>query len=131
MKAGINYENKITALLDEKYSHLGGTLSGAWIKYDEEMGTHSHYCQPDIILFDPWKGYVYIIECKLTHNSEAFYQMSNKYLPILEWMFPKWKFACIEVFKNFSRWKWPRLEGCIASLEEIKQPGYYMWNWYV
>lgn len=111
----------------EQTSYGDGLLINPWIHY-EEIGIGAKHAQPDALIFDPVKGIIYLIECKLTHNTEAYWQMNNKYVPLLEWMFPRWKIARVEVFKNMSGFRWPRLTAAIDGLDRIAGGGDYMWR---
>lgn len=104
-----------------------GLLVNPWISY-EEVGIGRKYAQPDGLVFDPFSGIIYLLECKLTHTTEAYYQMNHKYVPLLEHMFPRWRIARVEIYKNMSGFKWPSLTKVINSLDLITGSGDYMWR---
>lgn len=96
--AGLAYEKKVHGKLAKEFG--GKYLESPWIEYWEE-GNGSKYCQPDGLVFDVRAGIILVVECKLTFTSDAYFQMANKYVPILEGMFPGWEVKGVQVCKNY------------------------------
>lgn len=97
---GIRYEKKV----HEHFLNLYGSfyVPSPWIEFGEG-DSRPRWCQPDALLFRPYTGQITLIECKLQHTSDAWWQTKWLYLPVLRKMFPStlWKFACCEVVKWF------------------------------
>jgi hypothetical protein len=66
------------------------------------------WCQPDGLLFRPIRGQIYIIECKLSHTAEAWWQLREVYEPVLSAMFPKnlWDLRFVEVVRWYNPDVW-------------------------
>jgi hypothetical protein len=58
-----------------------------------------NYAQPDGLLFDVRKGLLTIIEIKYSHTPDAYFQLLDKYLPLMQSWLDKsiWNFAVCEV----------------------------------
>lgn len=59
------------------------------------------WCQPDGLLFLPYIGQITIVECKLQHTSDAYWQLRWLYLPVIAKAFPatEWNYGVCEVVK--------------------------------
>jgi hypothetical protein len=74
-------------------------FASRWFKYwdDGEI----HYCQTDGLLFLPNHRRLVVVEAKIKHCPEAYYQVEKLYKPVLKWLFPSWQIASCEVVKWF------------------------------
>lgn len=95
---GLRYEKQ----LHKHLSELSGCfyVPGPWFQFS----TYDHgvrWCQPDGLLFFPYTGQITIVECKLQHTSDAWWQLKWLYQPVLRQLFPPslWKFALLEIVK--------------------------------
>lgn len=70
------------------------------------------FCQTDGLLFTPEEKKVLILEFKLKHTADAYFQIEEKYLPVLRRLFPKWIIATCEVVKWYDQ--------CTAFPTEVK-----------
>jgi len=98
---GIRYEKKIHLLYEERFK--GFYIPNPWFRF-LELGTEKpRWCQPDALLFDFDNGTITIVECKLQHTSDAWWQLRWLYLPVVSKAFPGtlWKFRLVEVVKWF------------------------------
>jgi hypothetical protein len=77
---GLLYQQKVTAHFETLYGFQ--YLSDLWINYF--LGNEFHTCSPDGVLIDLKRGRIVIVEVKRTHTPQAFLQLRNKYLPILQ-----------------------------------------------
>lgn len=96
--AGLRYEAKaqqhFQALWGEYY------VPGPWFRFGDGQGK-VRWCQPDGLLFLPYTGKIIIVEMKLQHTSDAWWQTKWLYMPVLYKIFPPrlWDYACCEVVK--------------------------------
>lgn len=58
-------------------------------------------CQPDGLIFNFHRGTIVIVEFKLRHTSEAYYQLTQLYAPVLSHLFPRplWRLGLCEVVR--------------------------------
>lgn len=105
---GIRYEEKVQACLLDEYPHY---VASPWFQYRMRHAPNRvNYAQPDGLLIDVEKGVVTIVEIKYAHTPDAYFQLYNKYLPLVEAFFRRpdkkaehdkrlWRFATIEVVR--------------------------------
>jgi hypothetical protein len=89
----------------------GKYIPGPWIEFYDPM---LRQCQPDGLIIDARAGIVYLIEVKLKHCPEAYWQMRRLYLPLLRYLFPPslWEIRCCEVVRWYDcdvRWPEPHV----------------------
>ena len=85
--------------------HLEGNewvVYGPWIEYCTQGGRIST-CQPDFLVFNPSRGVITILEAKLRHCPEAYFQLRNLYAPLLKFLFPAWEIRLQEVVRWYDR----------------------------
>ena len=95
---GIRYERKVQTHLSELYNDY---VASPWFIF-KELGTYkTRWCQPDGLLFNTHRGQITIMECKLRHTAEAWWQMKWLYLPVIAKAFPPdlWRYGMCEVVK--------------------------------
>lgn len=97
---GLRYERKVHDHFHEAFSDL--YLPSLWFQYRRRSSPKIvNFAQPDAILFDFHSGIVTIIEVKYNHTSDAYFQLMDKYLPIMELFLHNdenlWQFALCEV----------------------------------
>jgi hypothetical protein len=104
---GLRYERKVHAFLGESFGGL--YLPSLWFAYRcrENPGV-VNYAQPDALLLDFDKGLCTIIEVKYNHTAEAYFQLLDKYVPLLDKFFHAkerglWRFATVEVCYWYDR----------------------------
>lgn len=106
---GIRYEQRVHRHLRKLF---GDTyVEGPWIAFNDP---HLRHCQPDALIIDARKGIVYLIEIKLRHCPEAYWQLRRLYQPILSFLFPPsaWEIRCCEIVKWYDcsiRWPEPHV----------------------
>jgi len=98
---GIRYEQRGHDFFEKLY----GTryIPSPWFQFLEEDSCAPRWCQPDALLFDPAQGRIHILEFKLQHTSDAWWQLRQLYFPVIRSIFPKalWDIALCEVVKWF------------------------------
>lgn len=97
-KRGILYEKKARARLEEQYEHE--FIPNPWFWYREKRRRRGHYCQPDGLIIRPQSRKIIIVEIKLRHTQDAYYQLRELYLPVVQHVFgPEWRYGTIEVVR--------------------------------
>lgn len=96
---GVRYERKIHEVFEQRLG--AGYIVNPWFRFLEVGVEKPRWCQPDALLFDFTAGKITIVECKLQHTSDAWWQLRWLYLPVISKAFPGdlWKFSIIEVVK--------------------------------
>jgi hypothetical protein len=103
---GLRYEGKALGELEaqcDRSPRALGFIASPWFRYR----TVAHplgwfFAQPDALVLAPNEKLIYIVEIKLRHTPEAYFQLFDKYLPMMECFFGSpWKFAMVEVCQWF------------------------------
>ena len=99
--AGIRYENKVHGHFADLYGDY--YVPSPWFQFREVGNDRLRWCQPDGLLFMPLEGKIIIVECKLQHTSDAWWQLRWLYLPVVAKAFPAtfWDYGLCEVVKWF------------------------------
>jgi hypothetical protein len=98
---GLRYERKVHNHFEQQFGAL--YVPSVWFAYRRLSSPKIiNYAQPDGILFDFEKGIITIIEVKYNHTADAYFQLYDKYLPLLDkWIHAKerglWRFSVCEV----------------------------------
>lgn len=97
--AGIRYERKAQAHLASSYPLA--YAPGPWLRYCEARSDTPRYCQPDGLFLDLARGICTIVEIKLKHTADAWWQLRRLYEPVMRQLFRSapWDFACLEVVR--------------------------------
>lgn len=99
---GLIYQSKASEKLLETFP--SGVTFGQWFQYRLKGAPRDFYCQVDAILVDRSVMKVTAIEMKLKHCADAFYQLFELYLPILEHYYGEgFTFAGVEMVSAFDR----------------------------
>lgn len=96
---GIRYEAKVHRHFEGRFA--SGYVANPWFRFGEVGCEKVRWCQPDALLFDFKKGQITLVECKLQHTADAWWQLRWLYLPVVSKAFPGtiWKYGLIEVVK--------------------------------
>ena len=91
---GVRYEAKGQAWLAAKYPD--NYIPAPWLRFHNGQ---SKWCQPDGLLIDVKRGRITIVEFKLRHTSDAWYQVRELYEPVVRRLFPwpGWEFPALEI----------------------------------
>lgn len=98
---GLAYEKKAHRKLLEEFPEY--YVASPWLQYYSQ-GVHvAQWCQPDGLVIDTKSGLIVIIEMKLQHTTDAYWQLKWKYLPVLMRIFSpdRWEFRLCEMVKWF------------------------------
>lgn len=104
MGVGLRYE----AIVQKHFQSIYGYeyVPSPWFKYTVANSPRVvNYAQPDGLLIQPRRGTVTIVEIKYNHCAESYFQLVDKYLPLVEALFPKhlWEVPLVEVVKWYDR----------------------------
>ncbi len=106
MGAGLRYEAKVQR---DFLGRFDGYMPAPWFRYTtSDAPRRVNYAQPDGILVNVEQGKITICEIKYSHCAEAYFQLVDKYLPIVRKFFNNseqessgaaslWSFATVEV----------------------------------
>ena len=93
---GMRYERKVQ-------SHLLATLPdtyvpGPWLRYYSRPRGEC-FCQPDGWIVDAKRGVITIVEIKLRHTANAWWQIRHLYEPVTQRLFgtEMWDYAALEI----------------------------------
>lgn len=100
-REGIRYEHKVHEEFTRRYRD--SYIPSIWLEYELPNDVYLHRCQPDGLIINLNTGIITVIEVKLKHTGQAYYQLLNLYLPVLACIFPQkmWKLVPCEVVKWF------------------------------
>jgi hypothetical protein len=113
-KRGLRYESKVFDALEALYGHQ--FMPNPWLWFDTPSGMRR--CQPDGLIF--LRDRVAIVEVKLTHVPDAWWQLRRLYEPVVKRIFPSRRLTLIEVCRYFDPFvMMPEHIGMLQSLPEI------------
>jgi len=101
---GLRYEAKVQRHFLDRFGYE--YIPGPWFKYTvRDRPKVVNYAQPDGLLVESRRGTVTIVEIKYNHCAESYFQLVDKYLPLVETLFDKsiWTFPMVEVVKWYDR----------------------------
>lgn len=101
---GLRYEKKAHEYVTSVCSGSSRALEyvdSPWFTYRlQSSPTVWNWAQPDGLVIAPNEGIVYLVEIKLRHISDSYFQLMDRYLPLMERFFgPLWKFSLVELCK--------------------------------
>lgn len=109
--AGLRYEEKAQEQIRQDFARHGiAYVPSPWFKYRRRSAPdRENFAQPDGIAPDPKTGTIYLIEIKIKHTPDSYFQLLDRYVPLLDGFFNRterlWKIAPVEV----CRWYDPRI----------------------
>lgn len=101
---GLRYEGKVQKYFCSEFGYE--YVPGPWFKYTvADRPRVINYAQPDGLLIQPTRGTVTIVEIKYSHCAESYFQLVDKYLPLVSKLFGSslWTFPLVEVVKWYDR----------------------------
>ena len=93
-RKGLLYEQKVKEHLAAEYGN--SFCPGPWLKF----GPPERWCQPDGLIILPNEKLA-IVEIKLQHTAQAWWQLFQLYEPVVERAYPEFRVRCVEVVKWF------------------------------
>lgn len=103
VKKGLLYEEAFANHMLDRFGDY--YVPGPWFQYKELGRDRPRWCQPDGLLFIPLQSRIIIVETKLRHNSDAWWQLKHLYLPVIAAMFPpkQWNYCVVEVTRWYDK----------------------------
>lgn len=102
-RQGINYERRAQDYIETWMRVQESSieyLRSPWLCYKAlGSGEQLLYCQPDGLFVDLPNHRCTIVEIKLQHTSEAYFQIKKLYQPVLEIIYPDFVFSSLEIVK--------------------------------
>lgn len=120
---GIRYEKKVHLLNEARFGEV--YIASPWFRFMEVGADRPRWCQPDALMIDFERGQITIVECKLQHTADAWWQLRWLYLPIVAKAFPGtlWKIGLVEVVKWYDpATAFPEKVKMRADIKDV-QPG--------
>lgn len=101
-RKGLIYQGQASEHLLQNFP--SGATFGQWFKYRLQGVNRDFYCQIDCFIIDYSKPKITIVEIKLKHCIDAYYQLFELYLPILQHYYGKeFEYACVEFVSSFDK----------------------------
>lgn len=91
------YEKAVNDKLIEEFGFTR-YFPSQWFQYQEHNKRYK-FCQTDGLLFTPKQYKILIVECKYKHTPDAYWQLEDKYVPVVRKLFPDWEISTIEIVK--------------------------------
>lgn len=99
-RAGLRYERKAHQHFEGQYPLL--YVAGPWLHFSSSIGGE-RWCQPDAWLVDVRRGVITVLEYKLRHTSDAWWQLRKLYEPVTRALFGsrQWEIGVMEIVQSF------------------------------
>lgn len=130
-RSGLVFEEKFAKYATLRWGGDYEVWCGRWIKYRTNNGKW-YWAQPDVVLINHKKKTCTIFECKLSYRPiKAYRQLSGLYLPLLQQVYPDYKYNLVQVCRNSNK----RMRAGLAirdykDLEKYKDDNLYaVWHW--
>jgi hypothetical protein len=94
---GLRYEKRVLEFLASKHKHF---VASPWFRYTlRNLPNRINYAQPDGMFIDISQGLITLVEIKYAHTADAYFQLVDKYVPIVSRFFNggDWRIAVCEV----------------------------------
>lgn len=95
-KMGLSYERKVQRMLEKLFPH---TLSNLVFEFSNQ--NQFGLAIPDVVVYDFESRSICVVEVKLSHTPDAWYQLTKLYGPVVAKAFPGWKIRLLEITKSF------------------------------
>lgn len=93
---GLAYERKFHEHMTARCGPM--YVQSPWFVYKEHGTNGPRWCQPDGLLIDIERGVIYILEAKLKHCAQAWWQLFWRYIPVIRTAFcPNGEFTIVPV----------------------------------
>jgi len=123
--AGLRFEAKAKAQLQEDFGDQW--IPGPWFRYYNggvDGNLQERWCQPDGLVIDADRGLLTIVEIKLGHVADAWWQLYRLYLPVVQEVFGEdWTYHCCEYVRYFDVVVAFPVEVTIAATVTDRAPG--------
>lgn len=118
--------------LEEVFSNK--VILGPWIKFTSKGRERPLYCQPDAIILDIRRGTITVVEIKIKHTSDAWWQLRRLYTPVVQHIFGEgWTYIVLEIAKWFDpHTRFPEeftFVDDLASVTGLSSEAFYLHLW--
>lgn len=98
---GVRFERKALTRVEERAQQSGDWefLRSPWIEFVDREGRK--YCQPDGVLLPRASTQGIVVEVKLRHCYDAYFQLVRLYVPVLQVLFQGSSWRCCEIVRWF------------------------------
>lgn len=105
-RQGLNYEKRAQAYVEMQLAQKRISnpdleyMKSPWLCF-KALGNNGRtsYCQPDGLILDLAERHCVIVEIKLQHTAEAYWQVRKLYQPVLQVIYPTFTFSALEIVK--------------------------------
>jgi len=96
---GQKYEDQAQTFFSEEFGSF--YIPSPWFRFRASGSEKTRWCQPDGLIFQPVHLTITIVEIKLRHTADAWWQTQRLYLPVISNLFPPslWAYNICEVVK--------------------------------
>ncbi len=98
--AGLAHEKKGHKFFQSSFGPEGEYIKSPWIWFHVDGVKKQRWCQPDGLLLREDLHLITIIEFKLKHTTDAWWQLRKLYEPVIEKIYPGWDIRVLEVVKH-------------------------------
>lgn len=137
IRKGLEFEADVQIYLDRFCGGAGKTNAEGWThmpsKWIQYFDNNVRYAQPDSLLVNDALQVVIICEMKLKHTPRSIPQLLEKYVPLVQKLFPGYTVIPLEVYKFWdwivyrartyrmgNEWDLGTLEGCDIGLINLR-----------
>lgn len=94
---GKRYEERALGYLNYEFGDK--LIPSPWLQYWDQG--EERWCQPDALIIDFKAATIIIAEVKLKHTADAWWQLTHKYLEVVNAIFPAclWRLCCVEIVR--------------------------------
>lgn len=93
---GVRYEKLVHKRIAEVF--CDECVIAPWIVFTSDRTRKKTWCQPDALLVDIRQGIITVIEIKIKHTSDAWWQVRHLYTPVTKFIFgSEWKYNALEI----------------------------------
>lgn len=115
-KAGVRFEARVVSTLSEQYRQRFISNLPFTFKTCSAQGK----AIPDGLLFSSNGSEASIVEIKLRHSGDAWWQLERFYLPIVREALRVFRITAVEVVKHFDPWvKLPKQVALLGDIDEV------------
>lgn len=99
------YEKDVSWKLLNEYGFTS-YIPSQWFHF-QQNGHRPEFCQTDGLLFTPKQQKVLIVEVKYKHTIDAYWQLEDKYVPVIRRLLPGWEISTVEIVKWYDSIPYP------------------------
>lgn len=129
-RQGVLYEDALQEHLSAEYGEW--YIPSPWFIFWSADSMRPRYCQPDGLLFDPLDKAIWIVEAKLKHTTDAWWQLRHLYTPVIAAIFPPsvWKIRVCEVVRWYDpAVSFPEKVALVPQIVGIQGPDFGVHIW--